>query len=246
MNVFSFCLYNSYNDFYYEGLVENVRLIQQHFPGWGIFVYIGNDVPASFVEILETKGVHIRYTNAIGPINMIHRYLAIEEPGVDLMIVRDADSRVHWKDRWAINEFVKSSFLAHAIRDNPVHCIPMMGGLWGLRRSGSVPVYSCFQHYLENQQILSDIGKDQTFLNLYIWPRVAHSLLVHTSIAYNTGRDTLVPFPFKWTNDIYCGRIEPIGYVEPPQDVVIAETPRSAPSIFSQLRKTGSAPMKFT
>jgi len=145
---------------------------------------------------------------------MIYRFLAIEEPGVELMIVRDADSRVHWKDRWAIQEFVASTYKAHAIRDNPVHVIPMMGGLWGLRRSAGLPVYSCFQHYKDNQVFL-DMGKDQTFLNMYIWPRVRGSLLVHSSINYNTGYDVLVPFPFKWTNDIYCGRVEPIGYTEP-------------------------------
>jgi hypothetical protein len=215
MNVFSFCLYNPYNGLYYDGLLENIALIHTHFPGWGIFVYIGNDVPSSFVNTLVARGVQIRYTNDVGPINMIHRFLAIEEPGVDIMIVRDADSRVHWKDRWAIREFVKSPYLAHTIRDNPVHLIPMLGGLWGLKRSAGIPVYSCFQHYKENQVTL-EMGKDQTFLNMYIWYRVRHSLLVHTSIAYNSGNDILVSFPFPWTNDIYCGRIEPLGYVEPP------------------------------
>lgn len=215
MNVFSFCLYNPYNDFYYDGLLENIAMIRNHFPGWEIFVYIGNDVPDWFVDVLISKGCRIRYTKETGSINMIYRFLAIEEPGVDLMMVRDADSRIHWKDRWAIREFVKSPYIAHTIRDSPVHVIPMLGGLWGLKRSGGIPVLSCFRHYQENQ-VLLDMGKDQTFLNMYIWIRVRHSLLVHTSVAYNTGYDVIVPFPFKWSNDIYCGRVEPLKYVEPP------------------------------
>lgn len=215
MNVFSFCIYNKYNDFYYEGLLENIIIIHKHFPGWDIFVYVGNDVPEWYVDQLKSKGVIIRYTNEVGSINMIYRFLAIEEPGVELMMVRDADSRVHWKDRWAIREFVKSPYIAHTIRDSPVHVIPMLGGLWGLKRSGGIPVYSCFQHYKDNQQDIS-MGKDQTFLNLYIWYRVRNNLLVHTSITYNSGYDVLVQFPFEWSNDIYCGRVEPLGYVEPP------------------------------
>ena len=214
MNVFSFCIYNSYNSLYYDGLLENIDLIHKHFPDWGIFVYIGNDVPSSFTQVLESKNVILRSTGEYGSINMIYRFLAIEEPGVALMMVRDADSRVHWKDRWAIQEFVKSPCIAHTIRDAPVHTIPMLGGLWGLKRSGGIPVYSCFQHYKDNQQDIS-VGKDQTFLNLYIWCRVRHSLLVHTSIQYNSGYDTLVRFPFEWTNDIYCGRVEYPGYIEP-------------------------------
>lgn len=239
MNVFSFCLYNPYNKFYYEGLLENVRIIRQHFQGWGIFVYIGNDVPDWFVDVLVDKGITIRKTGETGSINMIYRFLAIEEPEVDLMIVRDADSRVHWKDRWAIRAFVSSSYGAHVIRDNPVHCIPMLGGLWGLRRSAGVPVSCCFQNYKDDQVIVSDVGKDQTFLNLYVWPRVRQNLLVHTSIAYNTGYDTIVPFPFKWTNDIYCGRVEQVGYVEPPipydTTSVIPKKPNSASSTFVKI-----------
>lgn len=216
MNVFSFCIYNSYNPLYYDGLLENVEIIHQHFPGWGIFVYIGNDVLSSFTDTLESKGVTLRFTNEVGSINMIHRFLAIEEPGVELMMVRDADSRVHWRDRWAIREFVKSPFLAHTIRDAPVHTVPMMGGLWGLKRFGGVPVYSCFQHYRESKNTDIGLGNDQNFLNLYIWYRVRHSLLVHTSITYTSENDALVQFPFERTNEIYCGRVEYPGYVEPP------------------------------
>jgi hypothetical protein len=232
MNVFSFCLYNPYHDFYYEGLLENIQLIHTHFPDWGIFVYIGNDVPDWFVDVLKSKGVQIRYTHETGSINMIYRFLAIEEPGVSLMMVRDADSRIHWKDRWAIREFVKSPFGAHTIRDNPMHLIPMLGGLWGLKRSAGVPVYSCFQHYKEKQVTL-DMGKDQTFLNMYIWYRVRDTLLVHTSIDYNTGYDKLVMFPFPWTNDIYCGRVERLGYIEPPMQQ--QPPPVSTPKIFTTI-----------
>lgn len=148
---------------------------------------------------------------------MIHRFLAIEEPGVEIMMVRDADSRVHWRDRWAIREFVKSPFIAHTIRDAPVHTVPMLGGLWGLKRSGGVPVYSCFQHYREHKQTDIGLGNDQNFLNLYIWYRVRHSLLVHTSITYTAENDMLVKIPFERTNAIYCGRVEYPGYIEPPE-----------------------------
>jgi hypothetical protein len=218
MKVFSFCIYNSYNALYYQGLLENIALIKTYYPDWSVFLYIGNDVPEDFVSSLS--GVIVRYTYEQGPINMIYRFLAIEEPGVELMMVRDADSRIHWKDRWAIDEFVKSPYLAHTIRDNPVHCIPMLGGLWGLKRFQNIPVLMCFEHWKEQQENINGIGKDQTFLNLYVWPRVKHSLLVHTSISYNSDTDVIVRFPFQYTNDIYCGRVESIGYVEPPYNAV--------------------------
>jgi hypothetical protein len=235
MNVFSFCLYNPYLPFYYEGLLENIELIHKHYPTWGIFVYTGNDVPDSFKDILRSLNVEIRETNETGPINMAYRFLAIEEPGVTLMMVRDADSRVHWKDRWAINEFVSSKYLAHTTRDSPVHLIPMLGGLWGLKRSAGVPVLMCFEDYKQNQTNMSGIGKDQSFLNTYVWTRIAHTLLVHSDLKFSAPGDTIVPFPFEYTNEIYCGRVEPIGYVEPP--VSPLKRVQTSPILLSFLNK---------
>lgn len=230
MKVFSFCLYNEPNPLYYDGLLENITMIYRHFPDWGVFVYIGEGVPEEFVARLTIVGVQVRHTGCSGPLNMIYRFLAIEEPGVEMMMVRDADSRIHWKDRWAIREFVQSPYLAHSIRDCLVHCIPMLGGTWGIKREANVPIGMCFDHYKTNQ--VDIIGKDQTFLNLYVWPRVRHSLLVHTSIDYRAEGDVIAPFPFPWTNDVYCGRIESPGYVEPvplaPVKPLLAFLPRAS------------------
>jgi len=217
MKAFSFCLYNPPKPLYYTGLLENIRMIKTYYPDWCVYVYIGNDVPESFVYTLIAVDVRVRYTNETGSINMIYRFLAIEEPDVELMMVRDADSRIHWKDRWAINEFVNSPKLAHTIRDQTMHTIPMLGGLWGLKKSANVPIGLCFNHYKTEQLIIGNAGKDQTFLNTYIWPRVKHTLLAHSSVNYTAGPEELVTFPFPWSNDNYCGRIEGPGYVEPVQ-----------------------------
>jgi protein O-GlcNAc transferase len=219
MKVFSFCLYNAFNALYYDGLLENMAMIRAYYPDWTTFVYIGNDVPDEFVWRLGCAGAQIRFTRDTGHINMIYRFLAIEEPGVEIMMVRDADSRIHWKDRWAIDAFVASPYLAHSIRDCLVHCIPMLGGTWGLKREAAIPIGLCFENYKTSQQTMEGlaraIGKDQTFLNMYIWPRVRHSLLVHTSISFRSEGDIIVSFPFQWSNDIYCGRVEGPGYREP-------------------------------
>ena len=65
---------------------------------------------------------------------MMYRFLALDEEGVELMMVRDADSRIHVRDRWTIHTFVESKHKAHVIRDHPEHKTPILGGLWGLKR----------------------------------------------------------------------------------------------------------------
>jgi hypothetical protein len=147
---------------------------------------------------------------------MIHRFYAIDEPGVDIMMVRDADSRVHWKDRWAIREFVRQpQYIAHTIRDNVEHTARMMGGLWGLRKSAGIHVGNEYKSYKEDTSMGHRVAHDQNFLGDAIYPKVVSQMLVHYS--NNRGRvgEHAVEFPFVWTNDVYCGRIEEEYYERP-------------------------------
>jgi hypothetical protein len=148
---------------------------------------------------------------------MIHRFFAIDEPEVELMMVRDADSRIHWKDRWAIREFVASPCLAHTIRDNIEHTARMMGGLWGLKKAASLHVGTEYANYIEDSSLGHRNAHDQNFLADVIYPKVLSRLLVHHSNPHVfQGEMYAVRFPFDWTNDVYCGRIED-NYIDMPQ-----------------------------
>lgn len=208
MYAFSFCLYNPHNPFYYDGLLENISIIKQHFPGWGIYVYIGNDVPSWFLEKLAAAGCRIRMTQETGHKTMIHRFFAIDEPDVDAMFVRDADSRVHWKDRWAIRKFLESPYIAHTIRDHPEHIARMMGGLWALKKSPRIPsIRALYEEYKATGNDVSRVGNDQVFLGKHVYPLVKSSLLVHyshMSVLYPF--EHAVQFPFEWSDSLYCGK----------------------------------------
>lgn len=213
MHAFSFCLYNPYNPYYYVGLLENIALIQAHFPGWAIYVYIGNDVPSEFRESLKSYGCRLRDTGQTGHVNMVHRFFAIDEPDIDLMMVRDADSRIHWKDRWAIQQFLASDKHLHAIRDNKVHTAPILGGLWGIRK----PQFSMRELYAANVTGHQDkLGHDQNFLANAVYPLYYKtSMLLHSSISWvYTPEEVVTPFPFRWDPLVWCGRGEVVGGVK--------------------------------
>lgn len=208
--VFSFCLYGPYNPRYYDGMLQNIQLAIQYFPDWKVYIYIAPDVEPDFIQTIRYyPNVVLLETHELGAKNMIHRFFAIDEPGVDLMMVRDADSRIHWKDRWAIREFVDNSrFIAHTIRDNIQHTAKMMGGLWGLRKSSGISIKQLYASYIEDLSEGNRLAHDQNFLADVVYPRVLPRLLVH----YSNGRclkdEHAIKFPFEWINDIYCGRIE--------------------------------------
>jgi hypothetical protein len=208
-------------------MLENIFLAGIHFPTWKIYIYYAPDVTEGMMKHLaECSSVVLIPTHVNGPANMIHRFYAIDEPEVDLMLVRDADSRIHWKDRWAIREFVQSSCVAHTIRDNIEHTALMMGGLWGLKKSAGISMRRVYSTYVEDIQKGHRHAHDQNFLGDVIYPLVLNRLLVH----YSNGRVRLgeiytVEFPFNWNNDVYCGRVE-LEYLEYP------EPPRSRPRSF--------------
>lgn len=217
VNAFSFCIYNDYNPRYYPGLLENIDLIRKHFPAFFVYVYVGNDVPDSFVADLRTRNVILRFTHETGPRNMIHRFFAIDEPEVDLMFVRDADSRVHWKDRWAIREFLNTPAASvHILRDHLDHTTAIMGGLWGMRKIPGVRIQSLYDEHRASNPVGHGVGLDQDFLIDCVYPRAVPAMLIHSSQVWKYRPvETIVPFPFAYTLDIYCGRIEDVNYAEP-------------------------------
>jgi len=206
MYVFSFCLYGPPNPKYYNGLLENLKLISTHFPEWSVFIYLGNDVSDAFqTKLQENRQVRLRQTTQSGSILMMHRFLAIDEPGVTCMIVRDADSRVHFRDRHAIQEFLNAPQIAHAIRDHPYHTIEILGGLWGLK-SCDVSMTKLVKPHLTTEW---GFGKDQMFLRSELYPLIKERLLVHTSQTYRYSESEVhAQFPWSFSEACYCGKAE--------------------------------------
>lgn len=236
VNVFSFCLYGPHNIKYYQGLLENIYLAGLYFPDWKVYVYIAPDVEENMVNHLKAcTSVVLHHTGELGAINMIHRFYAIDEPDVDIMMVRDADSRIHWKDRWAIRQFVNSDALVHTIRDNVEHTSRMMGGLWGIKKKAGINIHEEYAYFKNNPNEKHGVGHDQNFLTDRIYPKVRSILLVHYSNGRMLPGEKAVEFPFDWSNDTYCGRIES-KYLETPQPPEKRKT--FLPETFVRVRDT--------
>jgi len=204
MKVFSFCLYGN-RDKYCLGLIENLKLIAEHFPSWVTFVYFAPDVPQHILSRLrEFSRVLLKPTNDMGANNMIHRFFAIDEDAVDIMVVRDADSRIHSRDRWSINTWLSSGKMAHIVRDHPYHGAFMMGGVWGVRKGIlSQSMRSLFESY--RSQHRNAHGEDQHFLARVIYPLLCRDALYHCCIKIGQ-HEVLTPIPFAIQNGEFIGQ----------------------------------------
>lgn len=211
VNVFSYCLYGPENPRYYPPMLTNIQLILEHFPTWKVYVYTAPDVPPSMVDAMSRfPNVVLKPTGILGPKNMVERFFAIDDPDVDIMMVRDADSYVHHRDRWAIRAFLSSPYLAHTIRDHEQHTARMMGGLWGIRKSAGLRIRELYASYTEDASLGHRVAHDQNFLMDVVYPRVLNVLLVHYSKGPTFRGETAVQFPFQWSPDFFCGKIESV------------------------------------
>lgn len=213
--VFSFCLFGPERPIYYLGMIENVELIQQYFPDWKVYVYHAPDVTEQMIAKLQSyPNVVLRPTGVKGTENTVHRSFAIDEPEVEVMLVRDADSRVHWRDRWAIHDFLNSpEYLAHSIRDNKMHTVALMAGMWGMRKGIDINIQD---EYTKYKSIKTELlfGIDQQFLQTVIYPKILSKLLVHHSNNYVLLGEYAREFPFEWKEECYCGKVE-LEHLEP-------------------------------
>lgn len=166
MKVFSFCLYGTAS-YYYTGLLENIQLIQKHYPDFSIVVYLG-ECDHSWVI---PDGVTVVHTGKAGPINMLFRYKALAY--ADVGFVRDTDSRITERDRWCIDQFLQSSYTYHIIRDHIWHRSKIMGGLFGWKESRTI-------EFDENHP--SGYGYDEGVLSEQLYPAICDRTLVHTNI----------------------------------------------------------------
>jgi hypothetical protein len=210
MKVVSFCIYGS-NEKYCLGLLENINIIKKKLPDFYVFIYVGNDVPENYISLYSSYDkVKLIYTNRIGHDNMINRFFAIDEDNVELMIVRDADSRIHNRDLWCINHFIESHFSAHTIRDHPYHVAKIMGGLWGLKKGLlNDKIKNIYSFYNNKGSVINQIQHDQYFLKDAIYNLIKKNLIVYINdykLCLENGENIcLIPFPI--INNDFCGQV---------------------------------------
>jgi hypothetical protein len=233
VNAFSFCLFGETTNLYHRGFLENLELIKKHYPGWVVYVYLGADTEPGYRNyLLRDPVVRVRDTGLTGFKNTVHRFFAIDDSDVDVCFFRDADSRVHWKDRWAINGFLNMPHGCHSIRDHKEHTALLAAGMWGLRQgvlnasmrdsfARWTPVFGGYG----NPNDVEGFGIDQNFLVKVVYPVVRPVTFVHFSNAQRQTWEQGAEFPFAWTNDTYCGKSEHPPFVDTAPDSGVLRRP---------------------
>ena len=190
MNIFCFCIYGTQTK-YTQGLVENLKLIQTHFPSFQTLIHYKLDVPEEYlIQYRSFPNVTLELITTDIP--MMSRIVCWKPYNIYFM--RDADSRVTHRDAACINAFLESTKTAHIIRDHYYHKTRIMGGTFGIRMPTEWDIQTMWEAWKQSQTVLPIYGTDEKFLQDVIYPHIKDSMLLHTNVvAYLGETPTLIP-----------------------------------------------------
>jgi hypothetical protein len=188
--VISFCIYGDKYK-YTIGLIKNIEIINSKYPDWEIYIYYSN-VPSFFINILK-KMKNCKIQNCIHKgfkwEGMFWRFYPIES-NVDIMLSRDADSRITEREMNLVNQWIDSDKTFHIIRDNMSHRIEILGGTWGCKVKQFQERYKIkkINEYLNiyYKRFTKNIERqpDQYFLKENIYPLIKNDNMSHISFEF--------------------------------------------------------------
>ena len=207
--IISFCVWGN-SDLYNLGLLENAILMPKIFPGWIMSViYTPTANQKVMKEISKLPWVEMELMDEPNHSkNTMLRFLAGMKPINDVVIFRDADSRLLKRDYLAVMDWLNNTDKkVHLMRDHPANKFKIMAGLWGVREGviSKPEIVEKFYSYYKNPEF-KKWTVDQVYLQKYIYPIIENNTCIHAS--YNKFEKWARPFPKDCPprNQGFCGQ----------------------------------------
>lgn len=135
MKLVTFSLFGD-AELYCKGAVENARLAKEIYPDWIARFYIASDVPKKYIEQIESYGAQVVMRKRKNAYDGLHwRFRPLMESEVEAWVSRDCDSRLNWREKAAVEEWLRSDKSLHVMRDAHNHTYPIMAGMFGVRNT---------------------------------------------------------------------------------------------------------------
>lgn len=209
MSAFTFCIYGS-NPKYCEGLLRNLETIQTAYPDFKVIISAGSDVPESYItQYTSFPNVFVNKYTFTGHRLMCYRFLAIDDDTVNIMFVRDADSRIGHRDIWCIDRFISDKkHNIFTIRDHPEHGTQILGGQWGMKKIPGFSMKALYGIFLKNfKGNLDSYQVDQTFLREFIYKPFKSHFIAYVSHCIFPGEDAEPIGVEKKDKFDFCGNV---------------------------------------
>ncbi|RYH28675.1 hypothetical protein EON65_11320 [archaeon] len=113
----------------------------------------------------------------------------------DLLSLIKHNINAHHLYRMAVEDWIRSGYPFHILRDHVNHCIVMNGGMWGGVKGG-LGVEGGMQKLVEDWDARNEYMADLHFLEERVWPIVKHKQIAHDSYCCDRYPHTR-PYPTK-------------------------------------------------
>jgi protein O-GlcNAc transferase len=174
--IISFSLWGT-NPVYNVGAIRNAELAKEIYPDWICRFYYGKSSLDSTIEKLKSfDNVELVDMDVDGDwTGMFWRFYPASDNDVDVVIVRDCDSRLNIREKYAVDEWLNSDKGFHIMRDHPAHGTEILGGMWGSKKGTVTEMKPLIEEYVKGNfwQV------DQNFLREKIYPSVKDNSMVH-------------------------------------------------------------------
>jgi hypothetical protein len=192
--IFSFSLYGN-KQIYIEGAINNAKQIPKIFGNdWIIRFYI-KDVKVEIIDKLKSlKCEIIDMTNSYIKNGMFFRFLSIKKNNI--VMIRDCDSCVSYREKMMVNDFLNSKKKLHIIRDHPNHKEHIIGCSFGFNNSDINMEEIIKSTELKN---VDQYNIDQLFLAKFIYPLYKNNMLIHDNFNnfYREKDELIIKYPRK-------------------------------------------------
>jgi hypothetical protein len=182
MKVISFGLWGD-DPRYIDGAETNVMLARRFYPGWQLWFFADQTVPKETLNILSRQP-DCRVMIADSTIERQHRlfwrFWAAAYDEVEVMLIRDTDSRIGQREQLAVQDWLNRGTGFHIMRDSPQHSVAICGGMWGCYTNRLRNIRQLIEQYYNlGKDKVVRFGVDQDFLMEVIWPIAANDCTEH-------------------------------------------------------------------
>lgn len=195
--VISFSLWGKQEKYTY-GAIENAKIARHIYPGWKTWFYIAVDVPGHIKHSLkEHADKIIEYPYGTWD-SMFWRFYPASDIDVDVFISRDTDSRLNYREKAAVDEWLQSGKRYHIMRDHAYHRTQVLGGMWGMTGNW-LSIANDIMEFIMSRGKSNHYDVDQAFLREILYPKMGDDVCVHDS------QFEMKPFPTPRENGYYVG-----------------------------------------
>ena len=174
--VIAFSLWGE-NPKYTIGAIRNAELAKKIYPDWEVWMYVSEDVPKNILDELISLNCNVLNMGEGNWNGMFWRFKPAASSDI-IMISRDTDSRLSYREKAAVDEWLTSDKDFHIMRDHPYHATEILGGMWGARNGILSGIKEMMESY-DKGDFDNKWQVDQNFLKESIYPIIKDKAVVH-------------------------------------------------------------------